>query len=151
MARTYAPSPGRPPEVPLEPHGGRTTGNSLGIGNNLSTVLRWADDTLRRQPNGRYSAKSTDRLVRELKVPTPTGPIEITIRGSREASRIANYWNALERYYRTGDASGLQRFRGLYVTDTRRQRIPFLTDLDVLNRLGSAGVVSFESIYARTA
>jgi hypothetical protein len=115
------------------------------------TVIRWGGSALTKRQNGQYAAKATDRLLRVLKVPTLEGPREIVVRGSREASRLGEYWAAVHRYYETGDASGLQKFRGGYVENASRVRIPLLTDLDHLNRLGSAGVLSFESLYARRA
>jgi hypothetical protein len=114
------------------------------------TVIRKAASALRKNESGRYTAKASDRLVRSLMIPTPQGPQEISIRGLRAASLLGRYWVAVHKYYETGDVSGLQRFRGESVTAIDRVKYPLLTDLDVLNRLGSAGVLSFESLYART-
>ena len=36
-----------------------------------------------------------------------------------------------------------------HVTDANGERVPFLVDRDALDELGNAGVLSFESIYAR--
>ncbi|MEP7352782.1 MAG: hypothetical protein ABI824_06080 [Acidobacteriota bacterium] len=124
---------------------------SLRAGVSPRTVQRWAGDSLKRQDNGRYAISRKDRLVRELKLPTPTGTIDVAVRGSREASQIGKYWDTLQRYFRTGNKAGLEQFRGVHVTDVNGQQIPLLTDFEVLDRLGSAGVVSFESIYARVA
>ena len=49
----------------------------------------------------------------------------------------------------TGDASRLKRFKGKYITDVGGKRFRYLTDLKELDRLGNAGVLSFESLYAR--
>ena len=38
-----------------------------------------------------------------------------------------------------------------HVTDADGKQLPLLTDVEVLNRLGSAGILSFESLYARVA
>jgi hypothetical protein len=43
----------------------------------------------------------------------------------------------------------LDSFRGQHVTTTDGERIPLLTDRATLDVLGSAGVLSFESMYAR--
>jgi hypothetical protein len=83
-------------------------------------------------------------------IPTPQGPQEIRIRGSREASRLGRYWAAVDKYYENGDVS-LQKFSGESITAVDGTKHPLLTDLDVLNRLGSAGVLSFESLYGRGA
>jgi hypothetical protein len=112
------------------------------------TVLKWAGSALRKSKSGRYSAKASDRLVRQLKIPTPQGPQEISVRGLRAASRLGRYWVAVHKYYETGDVSGLRKFRGESITAIDRVKYPLLTDVNVLNRLGSAGVLSFESLYA---
>ena len=61
------------------------------------------------------------------------------------------YWNAVHRYLSTGDASRLVNFRGKHITDAQGEKFPLLTDREELDRLGSAGVLSFESLYARVA
>ena len=49
----------------------------------------------------------------------------------------------------TGDNSALARFKNKYLVDAQGKRIALMTDLDDLDRLGSAGELSFESLYAR--
>lgn len=75
---------------------------------------------------------------------------EIAVRGSRQATLLGEYWNGVRKYLTTGDASGLKKFRGKKIRDTDGDQIPLITDLTELNRLGSAGVLSFESMYARS-
>jgi hypothetical protein len=90
------------------------------------------------------------RWMREkLKIPTRKGLREITVSDSRQASQIGRYWNAVKLYLETGDASGLRQFEGQYVTDINDRRFPFLIDRQELDRLGNAGVLSFETIYAK--
>jgi hypothetical protein len=119
------------------------------IGISPRTVLRWAGSALQKNARGRYTAKPSDQLLRVLMVPTPDGPSEIAIRGSRKAKEIGEYWNAVHRLLETGDESALQKFEGKFLTDVDGNRLPFLTDRTQLKRLGSAGVLSFESIYWR--
>ena len=113
------------------------------------TVVRLGGSALRKRANGRYAAKASDRLLRVLRVPTRKGPRPIAVRDSRQASQLAEYWNAVHRYLETGDASALQKFRRTRITDATGTRVPLLTDLDELDRLGSAGVLSFESLYSK--
>lgn len=112
------------------------------------TVLRWAGSSLRKLPTGRYAAKSHDRLLRVLVVPTPEGPREIGVRDSRQASRLAKYWDSVQRHTR-GDSSHLGQFEGERIKDASGGEVPLLTDVSQLDRLGYAGVLSFESLYAR--
>ena len=82
---------------------------------------------------------------------TPEGRREIGIRDSRQASMLGDYWHAIDLYRDTGDSSKVLTFRGKYVIDADGERFPFLTDLGEIDRLGSAGVLSFESLHARVA
>ena len=113
------------------------------------TVVRLGGSALRKRANGRYKAKASDRLLRVLRVPTREGLREIAVRDSRQASQVAEYWNAVHRYLETGDDSALRKFRRKRITDANGVRVPLLTDLGELDRLGSAGVLSFESLYAK--
>lgn len=132
----------------------RRTGMSLSraaeeIGINPDLIRQLGRSALRKQANGKYVAKKSDRLLRVLTRLTPDGKEQVTTRDSREASHLGAYWAAVHRYLQTGDASRLNKFRGKKITDTKGKKFSFLTDLDELNRLASAGVLSFESLYAR--
>ena len=63
----------------------------------------------------RYRAAAVDRIYRRMVVLTPEGRREVDVRSSRQASRVAAHWNAVDAYLRTGDGRGLRRFRGLQV------------------------------------
>jgi hypothetical protein len=110
-----------------------------------------ARKALRKLRNGRWVARPYDRLLRVLIIPSRTGLREIGLRDSRQASLLGQYWTAVERYRDTGDASALREFRGQHIVDARGKRTRLLTNLHELDRLGSAGVLSFESLYARAA
>jgi hypothetical protein len=121
------------------------------VGISPRTVMRWGKSALRKQKSGKYAAKAKDDLLRLLQIPTPEGTGEIGVRGSKDATLLAEYWNAVHHYLQTGDTSQLKRFRCQEIIDADGTIYPFLTDPSVLNRLGSAGVLSFESLYARAA
>jgi hypothetical protein len=134
----------------------RTDGISLsraarefGVDPKLVTTL--GRSALRKKSNGRYAAKKRDKLLRVLITLTGDGKQEIAIRDSRQASQLASYWDAVQKYLQTGDASALKKFDGKKITDASRKRFLLLTDEAELNRLGSAGVLSFETLYARGA
>ena len=76
--------------------------------------------------------------------------MEIAVRGSRPAERVARHMAAVDRYLRTGDTEALAEFHGQGVRSRNESR-PFLTDTNVLDRLAQAGEVSFERLYARRA
>lgn len=123
---------------------------SRDVGISPHTVTRWGRSALRKRKNGKYVTKSQDNLLRIVMIPTPEGPREIAVRGSKQVSLLAEYWNALHRYLQTGDATLLKSFRGKVIKDADGVEVLLPTDLTTLNRLGSAGVLSFESLYART-
>ena len=113
-------------------------------------MKRWAGSTLQKKNSWKWSAKKSDTLLRVLKVPTPEGVREIAVRGSRQATTLAEYLNAVQRYLQTGDSSRLAKFKGKFIKDANGIQTPLITDRRLINRLGSAGVLSFESLYARS-
>jgi hypothetical protein len=115
------------------------------------TVKKWAGKALQKRANGKWVASKSDNLLRVLTIPTSDGTREVAVRGSKQATLLADYWNAVHRYLETGDASRLIKFRGKHIKDATGEQLPLPTDRAELNRLGSAGVLSFESLYARSA
>jgi lambda repressor-like predicted transcriptional regulator len=113
-----------------------------------NTVLRLASSAFRKK-NGKYMAKTTDRLLRVLLVPSKKGLREVAIRDSRQASLIGEYWSAVEKFLVRGDASFLRKLRRRSVTDASGKRIRLLFELEELKRQGSGDVLRFESIYGR--
>jgi hypothetical protein len=118
------------------------------IGINPDVVLKFGRSALRKRKNGKYAARKTDHLLRILSVLTPEGRSEIAVRDSHQASMLGKYWASVQRYLQTGDDSALRKFKGKKITDASGKRHPLITDLSQLDALGSAGVLSFESLYA---
>ena len=114
-------------------------------------IQRFGAKALRRGKNGKSLTKTRDPLLRVLRILTPQGLQEIAVNDSMQASMLGDYWNAVDEYLITGDDSLVADFRGKRVTDATGDRFRLLTDLSELDRLGSAGMLSFESLYARTA
>lgn len=110
-----------------------------------------AGSALRKAKNGRYVARPSDKLLRVLVIPSFQGLTEIAVGGSEVASKIAEYSDAVQAYLRTDDSSKLKKFRRLKLLDEKGKRIKLVTDLAKLKELGSAGVISFESLYRRAA
>jgi hypothetical protein len=123
---------------------------ALEIGVKPETVKRWAGSALEKR-NGRFAAKNSDQLLRVLKIPSADGTRDIAVRGSKGASSLGEYWAALQHFLETGDDSRLAKFRGKSIKAADGAEIPLLTDRPTLNRMGSAGVLSFESLYSRSA
>jgi hypothetical protein len=101
-----------------------------------------------RKRKGRYVPTKTDRLLRVLSILGPEGKSTVAIRDSRQASSVGAHWAAVQRYLQTGDDSALSKFKNRKITDASRKRHLLLTNLEELDRQASAGVLSFESMYA---
>ena len=78
------------------------------------------------RPGGRIRARKSDRLARYMQIPGPDGPIEITARGSKQASEFAQYQAAVNRLLR-GDRNAMAQWHGKKIAG-----IQLLTDADTL-------------------
>ena len=115
-------------------------------GTTTNTVLRHAGPALERD-GGRYRARPGDHLTRlMLVIARDLGPVTVAVRGSRQASVIGAYWNAVNRYVAHGDPQPLRRFTGVVVAGVELE-----TDLDVIDGLARAGELEFEDIYEGVA
>lgn len=112
-------------------------------------VARLGKSALRKRKNGQYAPKRADRMLRVLAIPSADGVREIVTRDSRQATALGKYWAAVQKYLQTGDASSLAKFRHKRITDANGKKISLVLDTDLLDQLGSAGVLSFESLYAK--
>ena len=101
-----------------------------------------------RKKRGRYVVTKIDHLLRMISTLTVKGKKVLATRDSRHASLVGGHWAAVQRYLQTGDDSALLRFTNKRVTDASGKRHSLLTDLHELDRQASAGVLSFESMYA---
>jgi len=133
----------------------RTKGHSLAQAARLAettprTVLKYAKSALSFTEGGRYRAKPSDRIPRSLRFPTADGLIAVTVRSSKTASKIGQYWAAVDHYLRTGDTEGLAQFRDKSIR-TGNVTFEFITDPRTLKRIASAGEIAFEDIYAFTS
>src|SRR5258708_4943019 len=112
------------------------------------TFLRYVGSAVRQdKPGGRYHATAGDRFRRELQIPTALGQTTVTVVGSRAATEIAEYQNAVAFYLRKGDASKLERFKGKTV-GVRGKRVELITDPAALSSLALAGALQFDQLYA---
>lgn len=120
------------------------------VGTTPRTVHKYVGPALRKEGR-KYRAAERDDLLRPLALLTPEGNRRVWVRSSRDARLIAQYQNAVRLYIRTGDDSGLARFERAGIRDASGAWWPFVTDRELVKRLGSAGVLSFESIYRQAA
>ena len=118
-------------------------------GTTARTVRKYVGRALTER-GGRLVAKPSDGLVRRMRFLSARGRTDLTVRSSRTASRIADYWAAVDHYLKTGDPRWLRPFRGKSI---RAEKLghPFITDPKTLSRLATAGEVAFEDLYALVA
>jgi hypothetical protein len=78
----------------------------------IRTIKKYVGSALLQdRPGGRIRATKSDRLVRYLQIPGLDGPIEITAHGSKEASEVARYKAAVNRFL-AGDLNALAPWHG---------------------------------------
>jgi len=112
-----------------------------------STVLRHVGTAISRdRPGGRYRARSKDKFIRELEVPSASGRVPVDAKGIAKAREYSQYANAVLHFNRTGDLSRLERFKGKTFVDVSGQRHEFVADPDTLTTLADAGI-ALESFY----
>lgn len=134
----------------------RSNGSSLSkasrkVGVDRKTVMKLAGSALRKRTNGKYVVMGNEKVLRVLNVPSQDGLREVAVRGFDAASEIGRFDDAVQKYLQTGDDSKLKRFSKLKLKDASGRKIEFLIDTAKLSELGSAGMLSFESLYARVA
>lgn len=115
-------------------------------GTTPATVRRNVPGALTVGPQG-ITARPSDRLYRQMRFLDSRGLTTVTVNSSRTATEIAEYMNAVERYYNTGDQTDLRKFRGRTVTDAAARSHRFITNTHTLDRFAGAGETRFESIY----
>ena len=104
-------------------------------------VHRYVGSALRRV-RGQIRPTAFDRIPRTLNFTTSKGPTVVTVHDSRTASRIGEYMNAV----RAWSPAALAPFRRLSfrASGTVHQ---FVTDLDILDRLDAADLLTIDSLY----
>ncbi len=112
----------------------------------LRNVKKYARGSLVKDANGKYRASKTDPLIREMEAPFANGSRAIPIRGSRDASLLGRYWQAVREFRHSGDTSGLAKFRGKSI-GSGENKVKFITDPTELRDLLNAGLLDFESVY----
>jgi hypothetical protein len=102
------------------------------------TIKRYAGTALLQdRPGGRIRATKSDRLARYLQIPGPNGPREISVRGSKAASEVANYKTAVNRFLR-GDRNALAKWHGKRIAG-----VELVTDPKVLVDQADKGLLPY--------
>ena len=102
-----------------------------------------------RRTSERRQTTPPNRRTHTIRIPAVDGMRSIAVRSSRDASLVGEYWNAVHRHVARGDSAALEQFENVRITTVTGERVSLLTDVNTLDRLAAAGVLSFESIYGR--
>jgi hypothetical protein len=114
---------------------------ALANGVTVRTMNRYVGSALSQdRSGGRISAAKIDRLVRYLQIPGLHGEIYITAHGSKEASEIARYKAAVNRFL-AGDRKALRSWHGKKIAG-----IELITDGPTLKSLAQKDLLPY-SLY----
>ncbi len=93
-------------------HGASSSQAARDNGVSIRTLKKYAGSALLQdRSGGRIRATKSDRLVRYVQIPGPLGPVEIRVRGSKQATDAAKYDASINRYLR-GDLEALAPWHG---------------------------------------
>jgi hypothetical protein len=122
-------------------HGASLSQAARNNGITIRTMKRYVGAALRQdRRGGRIRARKSDRLPRYLQLPGVGGPIDITARGSKQATEIARYKAAVNRFL-AGNANALAPWRGKKIAG-----VQLITDKEVLKNLAHKDLLPY-SIY----
>jgi hypothetical protein len=77
---------------------------------------------------GRWVVKDRDKVPRVMSIFEEGGKTWVEINDSKIASQIGRYNNAVKKYIKEGDTSGLDDFKGLSFVDAKGKKHFFVTD-----------------------
>jgi len=113
-----------------------------------ATLRRYVGSALRQEkPGGRFRATAGDSFRRDLQIPTAQGMTAVRVYGSKNASLIANYLNAVSEYLRTGKRTKLDSFKGKTLKVDGKV-VELVTDPTKLSPLAEADMLHFDQLYA---
>ena len=106
------------------------------------TIKRYIGSALLQdRTGGRIRPTKSDRLIRYLQIPTPDGPQEIKVKGSKDATELARYLIAIKDFLR-GDPTALAEFRGKKISG-----VELITDGQLLIALAGEEEFHIDNLY----
>jgi ribosomal protein L32E len=117
------------------------------MGTTVKTIRSYAGPALEMR-SGRIDVKAVDRIARTLQILTPSGLETVTVRNSRDATRISRHHHAARHALLTfgTDTRALEGFAGKTLR-AGGKTYTFVTDYATLVRIARAGEVYFLDIY----
>lgn len=117
------------------------------LGISTSTVRRYVGSALDRGPRNRWAPKANDRLFRSMRFLDNRGLTTVQPASAKEAAKLSAYWHAVDRFLKIGDDRQLRRFQRMRLRTRQKSSLYFVTDPNLLERLGYVGELEFEDIY----
>jgi hypothetical protein len=119
-------------------HGASLSQAARNNGITIRTMKRYVgSELLQGRPGGRIRATKSDRLPRYMLLPGADGPVEITARGSKDASEVARYKAAVNRFL-AGDPNALAPWRGKKIAG-----VELITDREILKSLAHKDLLPY--------
>jgi hypothetical protein len=117
------------------------------VGTTVKTIRSYAGPALEVR-SGRIDVKAADRIARTLQILTPSGLETVTVRNSRDATRVSRHHHAVRHALLTfgTDTQALERFAGKTLR-AGGKTYTFVTGYSTLVRIARAGEVYFLDIY----
>jgi len=104
----------------------------------IRTMKRYVgSELLQERPGGWIRATKSDRLPRYMQLPGADGPVEITTRRSKDASEVARYQAAVNRFL-AGDPNALAPWRGKKIAG-----VELITDREILKSLAHKDLLPY--------
>jgi hypothetical protein len=82
--------------------------------------------------NGKWVVTKTDSLEVEMSVYTDVGTKAIITKSSKDRTRVAKYFNDVQKALKTGDESVLKKYKNMKIIDAEGNEHHFETDFDRL-------------------
>jgi predicted ArsR family transcriptional regulator len=92
------------------------------IGISPSTAKNHLGKALVKSNASKYQAKPTDKISRSMVIYRNGKQVAITVKDSKTASTIGQYFNAVREYLNSGDSSGLKKFKKSKIVDSRGKK-----------------------------
>ena len=120
-------------EIMREMRNGKTlTEATSKLGVNKQFALRNLGKYLQKK-GGKWHITKTDSLQSKMMIYTENKGVEsIVLTNSKDRSKTGKYFSAVDRALKSGDASILERFKGMKIKDANGNEFKFETDLDTL-------------------
>lgn len=117
-------------------HGNTLTEATSKLGVNKQFALKHLGTHLEKE-GGRWQVTKTDSIQSEMLIYSESeGVTSIVVTNSRDRSRIGKYFAVVQKALKTGDPSGLEKFKDMKIKDANGNEYRLETNLERLYEIG---------------